>query len=187
METAEKHEKTAAYMREYYLSHSTRPRRVPGATRERKVCRKCGKDKPRGEFTVRQSGPRIGHLSSYCKPCNAEAASDAVANKHERDASLYRRVEWPSKLKRLYGITPDDYQRMLADQGGGCALCGTTDPNAGNRHYKRTVRDVFDVDHCHATGRVRGLLCTRCNRLVGLAKDSLETATRLVTYLQKEG
>jgi hypothetical protein len=176
-------EKVAAYMREYYLTHSTRPRRIPGAERQSKVCPKCAVDKDRSEYSVVAKGPRAGHLHGRCKTCNADSMRGSYQKKHKRDPTRYRLVEWPSKLKRLYGITPEDYNRMLADQGGGCALCGSTSPLTGSRTYKRTQRTAFDVDHCHKTGRVRGLLCTRCNRLVGLANDSADTARRLVEYL----
>lgn len=184
-QVAEKKAETAAYMREYYLAHSTRPRRIPGSERTHKICRMCGKNKSRDEYTVRASGPRTGHLAPYCKPCSVKKSCEAYAGRHSNDDTLYRRVEWPAKLKRLYGITVDDYNRMLLEQGGGCALCGSTNPVVGNRNYKRTNRTAFDVDHCHVTGKVRGLLCTRCNRLVGLANDSAETAMNLVNYLTR--
>jgi hypothetical protein len=169
---------TAAYSREYYRTHSMRQPRIEGATRAEKKCRACGIVKPRSEFTVRQSGPRVGHLVSYCKPCSVAATKAAQSSD-----SFYRLVQWPSKIRRLYGITVADYQRMLEAQNGRCALCGTDDPSRGNRGYAKRAREVFDIDHCHVTGKVRGLLCTRCNRLVGLAGDSAETARRLVSYL----
>lgn len=178
-------EAVAAYMRAYYRAHSTHQPMIPGAERQFKLCRKCGVTKLRAEFTVRNTGPRIGHLAAYCKTCSADAVRGTYQVKNQRDPGLYRRVEWPSKLKKLYGITVDDYDRMLAAQGGGCALCGSMNPLTGNRTYKRNTRTAFDVDHCHATGKVRGLLCTRCNRLVGLAGDSLATALKLVEYLSK--
>lgn len=176
-----------AYFHNYYLKHdgANRKRIVPGVEREAKICKRCNVLKVRSEFTIRESG-RIGHLSTYCKECNVEAHKNRI----KRDPSIYRRSEWPSKLKRLYGITVDDYHRMLKEQNYGCALCGSTDPSMGNRGYIRngnkTIRSVFDVDHNHKTGKVRGLLCTKCNRLVGLANDSLTTAQNLVQYLSKE-
>ena len=63
-------------------------------------------------------------------------------------------------LRHRYGITVDDFDRMLRDQDGKCAICGTTEP--GGR------RGVFAVDHDHQTGRVRGLLCFPCNRRLGV-------------------
>jgi hypothetical protein len=59
------------------------------------------------------------------------------------------------ELRRRYGITPDDYDAMADAQGGVCAICGLP-PRKG----------TLDVDHDHATGRVRGLLCRRCNPMV---------------------
>jgi len=178
-------EQVASYMREYYLAHSTREQAsLRGAGRQSKKCRKCGVVKMRHEFTVRKSGPRGGHLAAYCKPCAATVARAAYARKSS-DLSFYRRVQWPAKIKKLYGMTVEDYNRILAEQGGACALCGSATPENGSRKYKKRVRGVFDVDHNHKTGKVRGLLCTRCNRLVGLANDDPNTARRLVEYLSK--
>ena len=60
-------------------------------------------------------------------------------------------------LKRLYGLTEADYQRMLADQGGVCKIC------LGEARHKKG----FHVDHDHVTGRVRAILCSRCNGALG--------------------
>lgn len=78
-------------------------------------------------------------------------------------------------LKKKYGITRAQYDAMLVSQGGGCALCNAP-PKTRALH----------VDHDHATGRVRGLLCFRCNRLrVGPARDTeVELYERLVAYLR---
>lgn len=57
--------------------------------------------------------------------------------------------------KSRYGLKPGEYDRMFAEQGGVCAICGATP--------EQSVRGVLAIDHDHATGRVRGLLCIRCN------------------------
>jgi hypothetical protein len=169
------------YMHTYYLSHEGKrhARIVSGAERQSKLCRKCGIEKNRKEFTIRRSGSRVGHLSTYCKGCSIVGNRNAK----KRDPSIYRRIEWPSKLKRLYGLSVNGYNDLMGKQNGGCALCGITEPSLGNRQYSKNTRSVFDVDHNHKTGKVRGLLCTRCNRLVGLANDNPETARKLVAYL----
>lgn len=59
---------------------------------------------------------------------------------------------------RKYGITRADYERMLAEQGGVCLLCGSPPPPSRPRHPNRLA-----VDHCHRTGKVRALLCQLCN------------------------
>jgi hypothetical protein len=75
-------------------------------------------------------------------------------------------------IKDAYGITKADYEAMLAAQGGLCAICGSppvTSTYTGNRQgtpYTAT-RTLLHVDHCHSTGRVRGLLCPRCNMGLG--------------------
>jgi Autographiviridae endonuclease VII len=77
------------------------------------------------------------------------------------------------KLFTKYGIKEADFDQMLREQKGRCALCKTEEP--GGRH------NVFNVDHCHQTGRVRGLLCDRCNRYLGRLGDNRDDA--LVNYL----
>lgn len=76
-------------------------------------------------------------------------------------------------LLKKFGLTPGTYQAMLAAQGGGCAIC---------RAEKASLRKLH-VDHCHTTGKVRGLLCGKCNSLLGFAEDSLEILSRAAAYL----
>ena len=74
--------------------------------------------------------------------------------------------------KKNYGITIDDYNRILLDQNGGCAICG----NALSK---------LQVDHCHKSGEVRGLLCKDHNMLLGLAKDNIQILDNAIKYLKK--
>lgn len=69
-------------------------------------------------------------------------------------------------------MTLEDFERKLASQGGGCAICGTT-----------TAR-VDNVDHDHATGKVRGILCFRCNAAIGQLDDDPRRARALADYLE---
>lgn len=69
------------------------------------------------------------------------------------------------KTLRRYGLTPDDYDDMLAAQLGCCAICGTQE--TGDRW------ETFHVDHCHRTGVVRALLCSRCNLKLGIVEDEV--------------
>lgn len=78
---------------------------------------------------------------------------------------------------RKYGLTRARYYEMLAEQGGVCAICGTDNP--GDR---RTT--LFFVDHCHATGRVRGLLCSPCNLGIGKFGDEPERLERAAVYVR---
>lgn len=145
-----------------------------------KFCPRCGEDKPLSEWTVRKSGHRIGQAVAHCNTCN----NHGMKKRKERDPTLYRRIEWPSKLKTLYGITVDQYYQMLKEQGGGCATCGVKTP--GGRGYKRMGKpEMFYVDHCHSTGRVRGLLCNSCNRGIGFLRDDAGLAIKIAEYLTR--
>ena len=144
-----------------------------------KRCHTCKTDKPVSEFTLRQTGKRAGQPVSQCKVCLV----DKQKTRKQRDPSIYRRVEWPSKLKSVYGITVDDYYRMLEAQNKGCAICGTKIPSARKRKYA-TV-EMFFIDHCHTTGKVRGLLCSTCNRGLGYFKDSPELLSNAIHYLKE--
>lgn len=79
-------------------------------------------------------------------------------------------------LKHNYGITPEDYDKLLVEQNGLCAICGANEPGRGHQH--------FSVDHDHETGVVRGLLCNNCNRGLGLLGDNIEGIKRALNYLQ---
>jgi hypothetical protein len=81
-------------------------------------------------------------------------------------------------LERSYGITLSDYNKMLEEQNGRCAICLGDDPKSPER-----VNHWY-VDHCHSTGRVRGLLCNACNRALGNFGDSIETFERAILYLR---
>lgn len=106
-----------------------------------------------------------------------------VEIKPDQDRAEYAR-EWrnnnPDKVKNTelrarFGITLEDYNSMIEKQGGVCAICGKEEPYNG---YS------LSVDHCHATGKVRGLLCSNCNRAIGLFKDSLEVIEKAISYLE---
>lgn len=73
-------------------------------------------------------------------------------------------------------MTQDDWDKMYDEQGGVCALCQT--PDRTGRHGK------LSVDHCHETGRVRGLLCTACNSALGLLGDTPKAMERVLAYLE---
>lgn len=122
-----------------------------------KTCKRCGVAKPLSDFN-KQPGGRDG-LRPECKACRTPTP---------------RAVERRRHLKRTYGMTPEDYDARLAAQGGGCAICGTVPASD----------QVLDVDHDHATGRIRGLLCRPCNTMLGGARDSRDILAKGIKYLE---
>lgn len=170
------------YFHDYYLKHegANRQRVIPGAEREIKLCKRCNQTKLRGEFTIRKTGARVGHLSSYCKKCCAEINRRRWVT-HTDDM---RDISWRSKIKKAYGLSEDEYYRMLRQQNDSCAICLSQKSWSKNYKYKKNGSSRFMVDHCHTTRKVRGLLCTRCNRALGLLGDNIENLTRAAEYLK---
>ncbi len=93
-------------------------------------------------------------------------------------AAQVRKQFW---LKKLYGLTLADFDRMLTEQGGLCAICRQPPTEAVNQTGQRGLH----VDHDHATGAVRGLLCTNCNGSLGKMKDSPELLRAAADYLEQ--
>ena len=85
-----------------------------------------------------------------------------------------------AQRKYLYGVTRDQYQEMLCAQEGKCAACGQGETMLGRSGVVRSL----SVDHCHKTGHVRGLLCDRCNNILGRAKDDVGVLRRLASYIE---
>lgn len=80
-------------------------------------------------------------------------------------------------LRRRYGVSQVDYDRMLADQNGRCAVCGTAEYiGPGKKPH---------IDHDHKTGKIRGLVCVRCNVLLGMAQDQPARFYNAIEYLKK--
>lgn len=123
-------------------------------------CVDCGEDKPESEFySYRRAGRKNIQRFKHCKSCAT------LRNARWRDSQGGSR--WV-RLKSRWGLTREDYERMLVVQGGMCAVCREREPD--------------HVDHDHATGAVRGLLCRRCN--VGLPMiENVEIRQRALEYL----
>jgi hypothetical protein len=85
---------------------------------------------------------------------------------------------WQYRLKKK-GLTVEDYDWMLKEQGGVCKICKATKPGEASGKTR-----VWSVDHCHETGKVRGLLCHRCNLGLGLFRDRPDLLVAAIEYLK---
>jgi len=139
-----------------------------------KYCPKCRSTKTRAQF-VKNAGMPDG-LGPYCKRCHRGYVADWRHRHPEVIAEMNKRNKARRKYqyRTRYGITAQDYDAMSAAQDGKCAICAKQYPN-GMR---------LDVDHCHTTGEVRGLLCRGCNTAIGKLKDSTALLTRAINYLE---
>src|SRR5574341_847409 len=134
--------------------------------RKSKVCRVCRVEKPASAFYQGKYGTAKQPILSYrCKDCTR--AAQTRFNHSERGRLLH----FAAHLKADHGLTIEQFNLLVAAQGGKCAICGVT-PS------KRLV-----VDHDHSTRKVRGLLCDNCNLMLGQARDSRSVLAAAISYL----
>jgi len=108
----------------------------------------------------------FGKAKTYCKDCCSSRTRNNYNYEKQREYLL----------KKKYGITTEKYDKMLSEQDYKCYIC--------HKHEDKLDRSLA-VDHCHKTGKVRGLLCGNCNRFLGQIDDNVNIAERLLNYLNK--
>lgn len=135
-----------------------------------RTCTRCGTRKPTADF-YRDTRAKDG-LRAACKPCiDADnAARYAVKQYRPKPAPPHKSREY--HLRSKYGLEPDDYDRLLAQQNGVCAIC----------EHPEKIRTSLSVDHDHETNEVRGLLCFNCNSSLGKLEAHMDN---LLAYLDK--
>ncbi len=148
-----------------------------------KQCRLCKETKPLSDYN-RHPNSRYGR-QSRCKLCAAQVDKMAYAADPElRKASARtwqaanpdRTMRTRRKYKlKSYGLALDEFESMMNQQGGQCAICRSDVPGRG--------RKEFSVDHDHKTGKVRGLLCGACNQGLGCFRDVPEFLIAAAYYL----
>ncbi len=122
-----------------------------------------------------------------CLPCRRKAAqryaqTDAgklvrkLGRERRKEEYKHKQKKWDREkaLKKFYSMTPQDYDLMFTKQNGCCAICGI---------HQAQVKRTLSVDHCHHTGKIRGLLCDRCNHGLGHFNDSIFTIGAAIEYL----
>lgn len=166
-------------------------------------CKRCHEFKPLDDFANDKRHSRRHGKQSYCRACMASYASEyhsrpevrVEANRRRRESGSNaeyqrrHRTLTPERsrantLKYKYGVTPEWFDQKLAEQGGRCACCGTDTPGGPT--------GVFHIDHDHgccpgkrSCGKcLRGLLCNRCNWMLGHAKDDIDVLARAIDYLK---
>lgn len=145
---------------------------------EQKTCATCGKTQPITQFSLARNGTKQHKpvRKSKCKVCQADAAREWYVNNQERAKENRRRYQFKSK----YGITIEEYEKLLKKQNGVCALCKKDESAA---HGRTGTKFWLSVDHCHVFGHVRGLLCQKCNRAIGLFNDDPRLLRKAIAYL----
>ena len=140
----------------------------------RKVCRSCNNINSTAWNKSHPESVRAAQLRWSRKDGNGKTRA---ARWREANPDRNYRNQARAHLKSTFGITLDDYDRMLADQGGGCAICGAKTPGG---YGKR-----FHVDHDHETGKIRGLLCHYHNTGLGMFGDDPSQLQAAIEYLKR--
>jgi hypothetical protein len=129
-----------------------------------KTCSHCEEELPLDSFKKNKDGKLGRH--SICKICCSN-----------RDKMRYANGDtYAVRLKKLYGLSVSEYEEMYNEAGGCCQVCGVKESELNRR---------LAVDHCHSTGKVRGLLCGKCNTALGQLDDDLNRISSLYSYLKE--
>jgi len=146
-----------------------------------KKCIKCEKEKPNTvdyfKYRKGKDGSKICY-GNICKKCNNIRMSEyRKANPRNRKEyyAATRKEQRNSRYKRKYGITFEEVRSLAEKQDNECAIC----KNPINWKDQRS----FNVDHCHAKGEIRGILCAACNVGLGFFKDSPTLLHKAFKYL----
>lgn len=139
----------------------------------KKFCTICKEAKDIEEFhpDVVHGKPRI---TSWCEPCNKKRTNDLNRARYDPREGRSQHLHY------TYGITLEEYEAMLRQQGGVCAICKQPETYL---HPRWKTPNNLVVDHNHKTGKIRALLCQHCNRALGLLRDDIEFTKTVLQYL----
>ncbi len=101
-----------------------------------------------------------------------------------KEKKINKEVSHQQLIKRLYDMTPEQYEQMVIEQDNRCAIC--KNPEIVKDHRTGVIR-YLAVDHNHKTNKIRKLLCHRCNAALGGFRDSVELLQKALAYLSEEG
>ena len=161
-----------------------------------KIC-SCCKELKESNCFYKQNSAEDG-LDPRCIPCSKKSKKETY--KKTKEKAQLRTDRWKNSnkqnvskhnkrydIKKRFGLTLEEYDlislRFWTEQNGCCAICGFEATSYG----KATAKDknTLHLDHCHKTGKIRGLLCMKCNSALGYFGDSSDTLYKAYIYLNK--
>ena len=155
-------------------------------TTETKICRTCGVEKNVQEYYVGKTGKNGQKWRKpTCKECELKAARKKYhevpveKRRHNNENNPCNSIEYRRKIKlwNKYGLTTEQFDSMLKEQDSKCKICKR------KLHHEGSFKEKPHVDHCHSTGKVRGLLCGWCNQGIGSAFEDVSVLSEMINYL----
>lgn len=145
-----------------------------------KICNRCKENKLLLQFS--NSKYTIDGTQGHCRQCKIKSKKVSIRTEEQKEANRRGNRKRSDNsfnlyLINTYNITYSKYKEILAEQKDVCKICGEDNSKSHNRRLA--------VDHCHETGKIRGLLCDKCNRTVGLMEDNSKNATNAAKYLRR--
>ena len=141
------------------------------------VCKLCKKEYHKEYNKNYSKRPEVKERQKEYKKDHFEQSRISRRKHYRNNPDVYKN----QRLKKTYGITLDQYNQILKDQNGVCAICGQPETLFDKRVNK--VRSLA-VDHDHKTGKVRGLLCSKHNKILGVVEDNIEMLQNHIDYLK---
>jgi hypothetical protein len=138
-----------------------------------RTCRLCGVEKPEEAYQLRKDS---GRRRTECQTCRGKQSLDRYHAALENRIPHYRAARKSALMKR-YGMRLEDFEKLHAARHGLCDICSR--PNIAGR--------VLVVDHCHTTGKARGLICHPCNHALGSLQEDPAIIRRLLSYVENKG
>lgn len=140
----------------------SRGKRIVEFLPETKKCRNCGKVKDKDKFNLKSDSP--DGLTAQCRNC----------------IIYHKQYRWNYYLEYKHGITEAQYKLMLKSQNEVCKICKQSETIKQNGKIQK-----LSVDHCHKTGKIRSLLCYRCNLLMGRFENNPGLLEAITEYLEE--
>ncbi len=154
-----------------------------------RVCTKCNLEKNYTDFYLRYRPlTDTTDLGAHCRQCTVakiKSTPKKIISEEERIKknkvlrSWYETTKTSNRIKallRLYGINLKEYNLLIEKYNNSCGICGI---------HQSELEKSLCVDHCHKTGKIRGLLCNCCNMVLGKFEDDLQMFQKAIDYLKQ--
>lgn len=143
--------------------------------------------KSKRKYKMEPTPKRLASRQYYAekKESISAARKTAWAQRSEEQRAKDSRRALDNKYRNLFGVTLEKVERVFEQQGNACAVCRIALPDLLSPEKRRGTMNVPTLDHCHKTGRLRGILCNHCNRGLGLFHDDSERLRAAADYLSR--